>query len=133
MNGDLAAYLKAWTDDPRRVKPLFAAVAEAMAGAGAACELVVRPGVTASLRASLPGPRSGPRPLFALADVVEDPDGRFLSVCFYDDAVSDPDERGQCVPKGLLGEDARCFDIEEPDPDMSPYLAARVAEARAAG
>ena len=129
MNADLAAFLEAWTDDPRLVKPVFSAVALAMAQAGAALELVVRPGVTASLRAAAPGPQVGPRPLFALADVVEDPDGRFLSVCFYDDAVSDPDERGQCVPRGLLGEDARCFDIDAPDPDMAPYLAARLAEA----
>lgn len=129
MTDDLAAYLEAWTDDPYGVKPVFAAVATAMAQAGAGLELVVRPGVTASLRATAPGPQAGSRPLFALADVVEDPEGRFLSVCFYDDAVSDPDELGQCVPLGLLGEDARCFDIEGPDMDIVPYLAARLAEA----
>ncbi len=133
MTPDIRAYLTAWTHDPRRVKPLFAAIAEAMAaalpGCGATLDLVVRPGITASLRASFPGPKTGARPLFALADVVEDPQGRFLSVCFYDDAVSDPEEFGQCVPRGLLGEDARCFDIESPDPDVLPYLEARLAEA----
>jgi hypothetical protein len=129
MNPDILAYLDAWTHDPRRVKPLFAALATAMAGCGASLELVVRQGITASLRASFPGPEAGPRPLFALADVVEDPQGRFLSVCFYDDEVGDPEERGQSVPRGLLNEDARCFDIDEPDPEILPYLAARLAEA----
>jgi len=129
MTPDIRAYLESWTHDPRRVKPLFAALAAAMAGCGASLELVVRQGITASLRASATGPKTGPRPLFALADVVEDPQGRFLSVCFYDDEVSDPEERGQCVPRGLLGEDARCFDIEAPDPEVLPYLEARLAEA----
>lgn len=133
MNRDLLAYLDAWTHDPRRVKPLFAAMATAMSGCGASLELVVRQGITASLRASFPGPKGGSRPLFALADVVEDPEGRFLSVCFYDDEVSDPEERGQSVPRGLLNEDARCFDIDEPDPEILPYLTARLAEAVDAG
>jgi len=135
MTPDIRAYLESWTHDPRRVKPLFAAIAEAMAGCGATLELVVRQGVTASLRAGASGPgpgRTGPRPLFALADVVEDPEGRFLSVCFYDDEVADPEERGQSVPRGLFNEDARCFDIDGPDPDILPYLAIRLSEAAGA-
>lgn len=132
MTPDLRAYLDVWTHDPRRVKPLFAAIAEAMAGCGAHLELVVRQGITASLRAAAPGPKTGPRPLIALADVVEDPQGRFLSVCFYDDEVADPEERGQSVPRGLLDEDARCFDIDGPDPDILPYLAIRLSEAAGA-
>lgn len=88
-----------------------------------------RPGVSWSLRASV-GERSE-RPLFAMVDVVDDdPAERWLSVCFYDDMITDADERGDCIPKGLLGCDARCFNIEEADEDLVAYVAARLSEAR---
>ena len=53
-------------------------------------------------------------------------------MCFYDDMVTDPDEQGDWVPQGLLGEDARCFNVDELDEDFVAYVAARIREAGAA-
>jgi hypothetical protein len=67
-----------------------------------------------------------------MVDIIDDdPENRWLSVCFYDDLVSDPEERGDFVPKGLLGEDARCFDLDEADEDAVGYVAQRIREAGA--
>jgi hypothetical protein len=43
--------------------------------------------------------------------------------------ISDPDEAGDFVPEGLLGEDAVCFDIEAYDPQRLAYVTARIDEA----
>ena len=65
-----------------------------------------------------------------LVDVVDDePESRWLSVCFYADMITDPDEKGDYVPEGLMGEDACCFNLDEDDAAMRAYIAARLAEA----
>jgi len=128
MTQAVEAFLSEWTHDPKGVKQgLVRFIEAASAVPGAAIELVSRPGVTHSLRVTHPA--CAPRPLFALADVIEDPEGRWLSACFYADAVTDPEERGNCVPGGLLGEDGYCFDYEAPDLAFEDYIAARLAEA----
>mgnify|MGYP000709343104 FL=1 len=43
--------------------------------------------------------------------------------------VSDPGEKGDFVPGGLMGEDARCFNLEDDDAVMRDYIKARLAEA----
>ena len=68
-----------------------------------------------------------------LLDVVDDePASRWLSICFYDEMVSDPGEKGDFVPGGLMGEDARCFNVDELDEDLVAYVAERIREAGAA-
>jgi len=57
------------------------------------------------------------------------PSPRWLSVCFYGETVSDPEERGDLVPGGLLGEDGLCFDVENGSDDFIDYLIARINEA----
>lgn len=87
-----------------------------------------RPGITYSLRGTHPAQQQ--RELFTLIDVIDDdPEERWLSVCFYDDLVADPDEQGDWVPQGLLGEDARCFNVDEADEDMVAYVVQRIHEA----
>lgn len=88
-------------------------------------EFIPREGLTYSVRAAKPG---GERPLFAMIDVIED-DPRWLSVCFFADLISDPDDRGDVVPEGLMGQDARCFDITEGERDLTAYVAERLSEA----
>ncbi len=128
MDQPLADFLAAWDDDPKGVKPGLVRFIDAVSVLpGARIEFVSRPGVTHSLRATRDG--LSPRPLFALADVVEDADGRFLSICFYEDWVADPEERGEPIPQGLLSEDARCFDYESPDEAFMGYIADRLFEA----
>jgi hypothetical protein len=90
-----------------------------------AYEFHPRPGVTYSLRASVPGHS---RPLFVMIDVIED-QPRWLSVCFFGDMVQDPEERGAFVPGGLLGQDALCFDLEVCVEETVSYVAARLEEA----
>ena len=92
--------------------------------------LKARPGVSYSLRAA--NAKNDERPLFVLVDVVDDePEARWLSVCFYADMVNDPDELGDFVPSGLMGKDACCLNLEEDDPAMRDYILARLGEAAA--
>ena len=93
-----------------------------------------RPGVSYSLRAVHPAQKD--RSLYVMADVVDDdPNDRWLSVCFYGDMITDPEEKGDLIPGGLLGEDGYCFDITDPDDNLTGYVEARIEEAyqRAAG
>ncbi len=87
-----------------------------------------RPGVSYSLR-----PRHAAqdkRPLFAMVDVIDDdPEERWLSVCFYGEMVTDPGEAGDLVPEGLLGEDGYCFDLYEYDAEELAYLKERLTQA----
>lgn len=96
---------------------------------GAEISFVPRPGVTYSLRAGIEG---AARPIFALVDVIDDdPTSRWLSVCFYEDSITDPEEAGEMIPNGILNEDGYCFDVEEPEPGILEYLAKRASEAHA--
>jgi ADP-ribose pyrophosphatase YjhB (NUDIX family) len=89
-----------------------------------------RPGVTYSLRAAHAAQKN--RSLFAMVDVIDDdPENRWLSVCFYGEMITDPEERGDEVPGGLLGEDASCFDVDAWDEELLAYVEARLAEAHA--
>ena len=67
-----------------------------------------------------------------MVDVIDDdPESRWLSVCFYGDDITDPDELGDLVPQGLLGEDGYCFDVTEHDARIIAYLGDRIGEAYA--
>lgn len=89
-------------------------------------EYVPREGITYSLRAKHNAQRD--KSLFVMVDVIEG-DPRWLSVCFYADMITDPEEKGDFVPGGLLGEDACCFDMENYNREMVQYLTARIEEA----
>ncbi|MFH1034452.1 MAG: hypothetical protein V1806_08090 [Pseudomonadota bacterium] len=94
---------------------------------------VARPGVSHSLRFDLaPRPAGRQRPVFALVDVVDMSGELFLSVCFYEDEINDPQEMGNAIPQGLFQETGYCFDLEDDDPESVAYLAARLNEAHAA-
>lgn len=82
--------------------------------------------MTYSLRASHPNQTA--RLLFGMVDVIED-DPRWLSVCFFGEMINDPEEKGDMVPEGLLGEDAHCFDIYEYEASEVAYAAKRLDEA----
>ncbi|GAB7022315.1 hypothetical protein [Salidesulfovibrio brasiliensis] len=122
----LDAFLEDWPDGfARQAFMQFRAAIDAMDGVH--CELNARPGVSYSLRPRAEGQE---RPLFALVDVIDDPSGRWLSVCFYADYVTDPDEVGDFVPEGLLGENAVCFDVDEDEPGSVALVLEKLAEAR---
>ncbi len=91
-------------------------------------EFIARPKISFSLRPRHISQKN--RTLFAMVDVIDDdPDDRWLSVCFYGEMITDPDEAGDLVPEGLLGEDGYCFDLYEYDADEMDYLKQRLTQA----
>jgi len=71
------------------------------------------------------------RPVFFLADVIISPSNPwFLSVCFYEDEITDPGELGNPIPQGLSGETGYCFDVDDYDPGLLTYLRDRMIGAR---
>lgn len=126
---ELNDFLASWQEDPIHAKGAFEEFHDIVATHEAvSCSFKARPGVSYSLRARHAAQQR--RELFVLIDVVDDePDNRWLSVCFYAAMIQDPEERGDFVPQGLMGEDACCFNLDEDDPDMRAYIAARLKEA----
>jgi hypothetical protein len=126
-NSELKTFIDAWKETPEKNRGVFLQLLEFLnQKEGVTLEFVPRPDVTYSLRAAHPAQRK--RGLFVIADVIED-NPRWLSVCFYSDMITDPEEKGIFVPEGILGEDAVCFDIEERDEEYIRYIEIRVDEA----
>lgn len=132
MDTEIQAFLDDWTLDPLHAKDAFTAFWHYLAGLPQVeCSFKGRPGVSYSLRAAYSA--NPARPLFVLVDIVDDePESRWLSVCFYADMVSDPNELGDFVSEGLLGKDACCLNLEEDDSAMRDYIMQRLREAAAA-
>ncbi len=126
-DASLQDFMTGWTDDPVGAKPLFESLHARLQSLGARCKYKYRPGVSFSVRGSHP---DGKRELFVLVDVIDDdPEARWLSVCFFADLVDDPEERGDVVPAGLMGQDARCFDVDAVDSALTSYLQKRLNHA----
>ncbi len=123
----LTEFIDEWEDTPEKNKQVFLHFKEYLGGKeGVTLNFVPRPEVTYSLRAVHANQRE--KELFVMVDVIED-SPRWISVCFYGEMISDPEERGDFVPGGLLGEDAVCFDFEERDDELIKYVEARLDEA----
>jgi hypothetical protein len=122
-------FLDGWATDALGTKPVFRFLYQRLQDQeGVRLEWVDRPGISYSLRASHENQKD--RPLFVMLDVIDDdPEGRWLSVCFYGDMVSDPEELGDLIPGGLLGSDGYCFDISEGEDALKQYVGARIREA----
>ena len=126
---EMKAFLAEWPED--EAKDTFRQLAELVSGfPDVELDFKARPGVSYSLR----GKRQGQtRELMAMIDVIDDePEARWLSVCFFADMITDPEELGDIVPGGLLGQDGYCFDILSSDPEEVNYVAQRIKEAYAA-
>lgn len=96
--------------DPQNAKAAFTAYMDFVAAhSGVSFTFKARPGVSYSLRARHAAQTK--RELFVLLDVVDDePDNRWLSgSTFYNNMVTDAEDKGDFVPDGLMDEDARCF------------------------
>lgn len=125
----LDAFLNDWQDTPQRTRDAFVRLKDYLGTLDqVSLSFVPRPGITYSLRAQHANQQK--RDLFTMVDVIDDdPANRWLSICFYGELISDPEERGDFVPGGLLGEDACCFDLEAWDDSLLGYIEARLAEA----
>jgi len=122
----LEDFLNNWQDEQEQNKLGFIQLRDTLtAQQGVVLTFHSRPGLTYSLRAARYGQK---KPLFVMIDVIED-SPRWLSICFFNEMVQDPEERGSFVPGGLLGEDALCFDIEICTEDALRYIEDRLHEA----
>ncbi|AOY57003.1 MULTISPECIES: hypothetical protein [Desulfococcus] len=123
----LAEFIDNWEETSEGNRKAFLRLkAHLAAKDGAVLTFIPRKGVTYSLRGT--HPRQTDKSLFVMVDVIEDAP-RWISVCFYGEMITDPDELGDFVPEGLLGEDAICFDIEEWDDAQIGYIESRIDEA----
>ena len=123
----LGEFIDGWQETTEQNKKGFLALKELLQSMESVfLEFVPREGVTYSLRAKHGNQTQ--RQLFVMVDVIEG-EPRWLSVCFYADMITDPQEKGDFVPGGLLGEDACCFDMDENNGETAHYLEERILEA----
>jgi len=126
---ELDAFIDSWTDDANGVKKAFLRLKAALESLDdVTVNFIPRPPASYSLRAE---PRRG-RPVIAMVDVASLDGVRFLSVCFYADTITDPEDRGDLIPEGLLSKDGYCFDLDSGDDGDVNYVEARIFEAAAA-
>ncbi|MEA2061611.1 MAG: hypothetical protein U9P10_14120 [Thermodesulfobacteriota bacterium] len=126
---ELEKFVDQWEETESQTKKAFQTIMEhLMAMADVTLEFHPRPGLTYSLRPRHKNQKD--RTLFAMADVIDDDPGeRWLSVCFYGDMISDPEEMGDLIPEGLLGDDGHCFDLYAYDEEEISYIKERLDEA----
>ena len=128
MQEELDTFLAEWEDNALQVKKSFGLLQNYLANkADLTFIFRARPGVSYSLRAK--HILQTKRELFLIMDVIDDPENRWLSICFYPDMIADPEDKVVLIPLGLLGEDGYCFDLEEWDEEYLEYLLARLDEA----
>ena len=129
MREEIRTFIDGWKDSPQQIRDSFVRLKDHLdAKDSLLYTFKARPGVSYSLRAKHMLQQT--RELFVIMDVIDDdPDSRWLSVCFYPDMITDPEERGNIIPLGLLGEDGYCFDYDEWDKEFLGYLETRLDEA----
>jgi len=122
-----------WSEDPGNIKNVFLQLKDNISGkAGVELDFKSRPGVSYSLRGNAGKDPEKEGTFFVMVDIIDDdPDNRWLSVCFYEEGITDPDEAGDLVPGGLFGMDGYCFDIYEYNESELSYLSQRIDEAYA--
>lgn len=129
MQHQIKTFLEAWQGKSQQTKESFIRLKKHLADKEELrFDFKARPGVSYSLRARHNCQKT--RQLFVIMDVIDDdPASRWLSVCFYPNMITDPEDRGHLIPLGLLGEDGYCFDFEGWDEDYLQYLEKRLDEA----
>lgn len=127
----LMELLETWQDDEKQTKKAFERLKSHLeAMPSTKFEVKARPGVSYSLRGVHENQTD--KDLFTMVDIIDDdPSDRWLSVCFYGEMITDPEERGDYVPEGLMGEDATCFDVDNWDEELLKYVEQRLTEAHA--
>lgn len=129
---DIEAFLDGWKGERQPMRDWFRRFyRELSTMEGVNVNFVARPGVSYSIRPV--HKKQTDRETFAIVDVIDDdPEERWLSVCFYEDMITDPGERGELIPGGLAGKDGYCFDLTENDEKLAHYMLDRLKEAGAA-
>jgi hypothetical protein len=125
-------FIQDWEENDSRTRAAFVELRDhVLSLEGTLVDFKARPGVSYSLRPRHVSQKR--RGLYAMVDVIDDdPDARWLSVCFYGDMITDPDGAGDLVPQGLMGDDGHCFDLYEYDGEALAYIRERLSEAHRA-
>lgn len=126
---DLEAFISSWENSSAEMKKAFLHFKDHLFKKdNISFDFKGRKGVSYSLRAKHDNQTN--RDLFVMVDVIDDdPDDRWLSICFYGDLLTDPEEKGDLVPEGLAGDDGYCFDLDEYSDEDAAYIEARLDEA----
>lgn len=126
---EVNSLIEGWNDNPQQTKKAFIRLKDHLENMDdTTFSFKGRAGVSYSLRARHTNQKD--RDLFVMLDVIDDdPDERWLSICFYGDLLTDPEEKGDLVPGGLAGDDGYCFDLDEWDEDDLAYIEERLSEA----
>ncbi|MCP3943075.1 MAG: hypothetical protein GY710_16520 [Desulfobacteraceae bacterium] len=122
-------FIDTWEENDTKTKQAFTELLDHLNSLdNITLEFNGRPNVSYSLRPRHTNQQD--RSLFAMVDIIDDdPANRWLSVCFYNEMITDPEEAGDLIPQGLLGEDGYCFDLYEYDPAQIDYLKDRLTQA----
>lgn len=125
---ELSGLLENWETDNNGMKKAFTEIINLLESLeGLTFDFKSRPGISYSLRAHV---NNSDKKVLTLADIIDDdPENRWLSICFYAETINDPNEEGDLIPGGLMGEDGYCFDLFENNDEMVDYLKDRIKEA----
>lgn len=126
---EIESFLVSWTGENQPMRDWFRRLYQELSSMeGVSLTFVGRPGVSYSIRPVHKNQKK--RDKFAIVDVIDDdPDERWLSVCFYEDMITDPNNRGELIPGGLSGSDGYCFDMYADDEELGRELLERLREA----
>ncbi len=129
---EIESFFQSWQGDNQPMREWFRQFYQHLSSMeGVSLTFVARPGVSYSIRPV--HVNQTVRDKFAIVDVIDDdPNERWLSVCFYEDMITDPNGHGELIPDGLSGSDGYCFDMYDNNKELGHYLLARMQEAAAA-
>jgi hypothetical protein len=127
----LANILQDWGIDTQGVKAAFLRLLQKLTSMeNSHLTFKSRPGVSHSLRGGIRLTDHNTDRIVTLIDIIDDdPQSRWLSVCFYEDTITDDNGLGNPIPKGILGEDGYCFDLFAYDEVLLLYLEGKIDEA----
>ena len=116
-----------WRGDQSDLKQAYLELVESVKSKPLATwSFVSRAGISYSFRAQASNASDRKRPVFLLMDVIPEKEGPFwLSLCFYEDEITDPDGEGNAIPQGLFQETGYCFDMDDGEGGMLEYLKQR--------
>lgn len=129
---EIESFINDWAGESQPMRDCFLRIFKELSVMNdVVLSFVARPGVSYSMRPK--HQQQTERDLFAIVDIIDDnPDDRWLSVCFYGDMIEDPEQRGEVIPGGLAGSDGYCFDLVEDDEILIAYIVDRLKEAAVA-
>jgi hypothetical protein len=128
---EIESFLESWGGESQPMRDWYRLFYQELSSMeGVSLTFVARPGVSYSIRPVHENQTN--RDKFAMVDVIDDdPSERWLSVCFYEDMITDPNQQGELIPGGLSGSDGYCFDIYDNNEELGRNILDRIKEAGA--